>query len=98
WGKSNWPRAMLNSARPPLCRFRPANGNNMPMRRWLAVLLCATALAGDQASLEKAKGLLTSGSQTEAVALLRQIVAADPTNPEARTLLGTTLALQGVRS
>src|SRR2546428_5483837 len=68
------------------------------MRRWLAVLLCATALPGDQASLEKAKELLTRGSQTEAVALLRQTVAADPRNAEARTLLGTTLALQGVRS
>jgi tetratricopeptide (TPR) repeat protein len=73
------------------------------MRRWIAVLLCAIALPGDQASLEKAKELLTRGaqdrgSQTEAVALLRQIVGADPTNAEARTLLGTTLALQGVRS
>jgi tetratricopeptide (TPR) repeat protein len=68
------------------------------MRRLLAVLLCATAFPGDQASLGKVKELLTRGSQTEAVALLRQVVAADPTNAEARTLLGTTLALQGVRS
>src|SRR5471030_117821 len=73
------------------------------MRRWLVVLLCVTALPGGQTSLEKARELLTRGSQdrgsqTEAVALLRQTVAADPTNAEARTLLGTTLALQGVRS
>jgi tetratricopeptide (TPR) repeat protein len=68
------------------------------MRRWLVVLLCVTALPGDQASLEKARELLTRGSQTEAVAMLRQMVAADPTNAGARTLLGTTLALQGVRS
>jgi tetratricopeptide (TPR) repeat protein len=63
----------------------------------LALLLAGLAAAG-QASVDSARDLLAKGRLQEAAVVLRQVVAADPANADARTLLGTTLALQGMRS
>lgn len=62
---------------------------------WLA--WAAHALAA-QPSLEQARELLAKGATRNAVAMLRQIVADDASNADARILLGTTLALEGDRS
>jgi tetratricopeptide (TPR) repeat protein len=63
----------------------------------LAVLLSAKSLLAGQVQLEQAKKLLSQGSIKEAVVVLRESVAADPRNADARMLLGTALALEGVR-
>jgi Flp pilus assembly protein TadD len=62
----------------------------------LALLLAGLA-AAEQASIGSARDLLAQGRLTEAVVVLRQVVAANPHDADARMLLGTTLALQGVR-
>jgi Flp pilus assembly protein TadD len=64
----------------------------------LIVLLWAGLAVGGQATIENARDLLAKGRLGEAVAVLRDVVAADPRNVDARILLGTTLALQGKRS
>jgi tetratricopeptide (TPR) repeat protein len=63
----------------------------------LAMLLSAKHLLAEQVQLEQAKKLLSQGSFKEAVVLLRESVAADPRNADARMFLGTALALEGVR-
>jgi tetratricopeptide (TPR) repeat protein len=63
----------------------------------IAVLLCSQLLAAGQAQLERARQLVAKGSLKEAEATLRRIITANPNNPEARTLLGTTLVLEGIR-
>jgi tetratricopeptide (TPR) repeat protein len=61
-------------------------------------LTCVVHALAAQPSLNQARELLAKGSTRSAVALLRQIVATDPSNADARVLLGTTLALEGDRS
>jgi tetratricopeptide (TPR) repeat protein len=63
----------------------------------LAVLLCPCLLCDSPSELQKAQGLLAKGSLAEAVTVLRQIVQDDRGNPDAHLLLGTALALQGLR-
>jgi protein O-GlcNAc transferase len=63
----------------------------------IAVLVCSELLAQGQSSLERARELVSIGSFDKAEAMLRQTIAADPNNIDARVLLGTTLALRGVR-
>ena len=63
----------------------------------VVVLACTALLAQGQSSLERARELVSKGSFDKAEAMLRQTIAADPNNIDARVLLGTTLALQGVR-
>src|SRR5713226_6754625 len=63
----------------------------------IVVLACSELLASGQSSLEKARELVSIGSFDKAEAILRQAIAADPNNIDARVLLGTTLALRGVR-
>jgi tetratricopeptide (TPR) repeat protein len=63
----------------------------------IVVLACSELLASEQSSLERARELVSVGSFDKAEAMLRQTIAADPNNIEARVLLGTTLALRGVR-
>lgn len=48
--------------------------------------------------MNKAVDLLSKGSTAEAIALLRQVVAENSSNVDARLLLGTTLALNGSRN
>jgi tetratricopeptide (TPR) repeat protein len=62
---------------------------------WLAWAVHALAA---QPTLEQARELLAKGSTRNAVTMLRQIVADDASNADARVLLGTTLALEGDRS
>ena len=63
----------------------------------VGVLACSELLAQGQPSLERARDLVSTGSFDKAEAMLRQTIVADPTNIDARVLLGKTLALQGVR-
>jgi tetratricopeptide (TPR) repeat protein len=63
----------------------------------IVVLACSELLAQGQSSLERARKLVSVGSFDKAEAMLRQTIAADPSNIDARVLLGKTLALQGVR-
>jgi len=63
----------------------------------IVVLACSELLAQGQSSLERARELVSIGSVDKGEAMLRQTIATDPNNIDARVLLGTTLALQGVR-
>ncbi len=63
----------------------------------IVVLACSELLAQGQSSLERVRKLVSVGSFDKAEAMLRQTIAADPNNIDARVLLGTTLALRGVR-
>ena len=63
----------------------------------VAVLAGWGSIALGQPNLQTAKELLSKGSFDKAVPILRQMIAADPTRAEARMLLGTTLALKGIR-
>lgn len=63
----------------------------------IGVLACSELQAQGQPSLKRARELVSVGSFDKAEALLRQTIAADPSNIDARVLLGKTLALQGVR-
>jgi Flp pilus assembly protein TadD len=62
-----------------------------------AFLLSELPLAG-QNPLDKAADLLSRGSLGDSITMLRQIVARDPRNADARLMLGTALALQGSRT
>lgn len=88
--------------RQPRVRIRP------PMKRstiivgaklagLIALLACSELLASGQSNLQTAKELIAKGSFDKAEAILRQTIAVDPKSVDARTLLGTTLALQGLR-
>jgi tetratricopeptide (TPR) repeat protein len=61
-------------------------------------LACSELLAQGQSSLERARELVSIGSFDKAEAMLRQTIAADPNNVDARVLLGTTLALRENRN
>lgn len=61
------------------------------------VLAGGGSLAFGQADLQTARKLVSEGSFAKAVAILRQMIATDPNRADVRTLLGTTLALEGVR-
>jgi tetratricopeptide (TPR) repeat protein len=63
----------------------------------VVVLACSELVAQGQSRLERARKLVSVGSFDKAEAMLRQTIAADPSNIDARVLLGKTLALQGVR-
>jgi tetratricopeptide (TPR) repeat protein len=64
----------------------------------LAVFLFAEQFCARQTSINKAAELLSKGSTADAIAMLRQVVAADTGNVDARLLLGTALALTGSRN
>lgn len=63
----------------------------------VALLACSELLASGRSNLETARELASRGSFDKAEVILRQAIAADPNSVEARVLLGTTLALHGVR-
>src|ERR1700676_4641920 len=75
-----------------------------PIRSYIATVgLLGAFLAAEQScawqtSMGKAAEMLSKGSTAEAIALLRQVVAEDAGNVDARVLLGTTLALPGSRN
>jgi tetratricopeptide (TPR) repeat protein len=64
----------------------------------LAAVLSVGRLSAEQKSLDQAADLLSKGSIAEAVTILRQFVASDAGNADARLLLGTALALKGNRT
>jgi tetratricopeptide (TPR) repeat protein len=64
----------------------------------LAAVLSVGRLCAEQKPLDQAADLLSKGSIAEAVTILRQFVASDAGNAEARLLLGTALALKGDRT
>ena len=51
-----------------------------------------------QVSIESAQAMLAKGSLEQGTAMLRQIVAKAPGNIQARLILGSALAVQGIRS
>ena len=63
----------------------------------IVMLACSELPAQGQSSLERARELVSVGSFDKAEPMLRQTIAANPSNIDARVLLGKTLALQGVR-
>lgn len=80
------------------------NGNNRRCRKrateaitLLLALLIAGGASAQQASIGRARELIAKGRLSDAVALLQTVVAQNQSNVDARTLLGTTLALQGMR-
>jgi len=77
--------------------MRPIIKARMMVLGLIVVLACSELLAQGQSSLERARKLVSVGSFDKAEAMLRQTIAADPSNIDARVLLGKTLALQGVR-
>src|SRR6266850_7740987 len=77
--------------------MRPIIKARMMLGGLIVVLACSELLAQGQSSLERARELVSIGSFDKAEAMLRQTIAADPSNIDARVLLGKTLALQGVR-
>jgi len=64
----------------------------------LFVVFISQLLYASETSLKKAADLLSKGSLAEAVKILREVIADDGSNVEARLLLGTALAVQGERS
>ena len=55
------------------------------------------SMAFGQQDLKTVRELVAKGSFDKAVPILRQMLAADPNRADARLLLGTTLALEGIR-
>ena len=86
---------------PPAHAKRPMKPLPTKPRRTLlnlvAVLVCSELLAAGQSQLARARELVAKGSLKQAEVTLRQIIAADSNNADARILLGTTLVLEGVR-
>ena len=62
------------------------------------VLAAGAACFAELSPLQEARRLITHGKRDEAVALLRNIITAEPANFDAKMLLGTTLAMAGARS
>jgi tetratricopeptide (TPR) repeat protein len=63
----------------------------------VVVLAGSGLLAFGQTDLQTIRDLVSKGSFDKAVPLLRKMLAADPNHADARMLLGTTLALEGIR-
>ena len=70
------------------------------MRALLVAALLASAVPAmaEQDAVAAARELLAKGSAERAVEMLRPVVADEPDNADARILLGTALALEGVRA
>jgi tetratricopeptide (TPR) repeat protein len=74
-------------------------GTEAPIRfiGLVALLAGGSLLVFGQRDLQSARELVSKGSFDRAVPILRQMVAANPNRADARMLLGTALALEGVR-
>ena len=62
------------------------------------VLAGLGAVAFGQSDLQTVRDLVSKGSFDRAVAILRQMITTDPNRADVRMLLGTTLALEGIRA
>src|SRR5260370_25809306 len=60
--------------------------------------VCSEWSFSAQSSTERAQEMLSKGSPEQGVALLRQIVKTDPGNVQAHLILGTALAVEGLRN
>jgi tetratricopeptide (TPR) repeat protein len=69
----------------------------MALLKFITVVVCSELMVAGQSPLEKARELVARGSFKEAEETLRQFIAADPNSADAHVLLGTALALEGVR-
>jgi hypothetical protein len=67
------------------------------LARILALVLCPCLLFDSPSELQKAQDLFARGSLAEVATVFRQVVQDDRSNPDAHLLLGTALALQGLR-
>jgi tetratricopeptide (TPR) repeat protein len=85
-GPHPWPRMKLLTTKA-----------RMTVLKVLAVLVCSELLVAGESRLERVRELVARGKLKEAELTLRQIIAEDPNNVDARTLLGTALVLEGVR-
>jgi protein O-GlcNAc transferase len=65
--------------------------------RFLAILFCTTLLA-QKSALETAWDLVAKGQRTQAVSLLRDLIAREPRNADAHLLLGNLLMEAGDRA
>jgi len=63
----------------------------------VVVLAGSGLLAFGQTDLQTIRDLVSKGSFDKAVPLLRKMIAANPNHADTRMLLGTTLALEGIR-
>jgi tetratricopeptide (TPR) repeat protein len=88
-------RQFLSHAWPPMKLL--AIKAHTALLKLLTVLICSELMVVGQSSFEKAREQVAKGSFKEAEGTLRQIIAADPNSVDARILLGTALALEGVR-
>jgi protein O-GlcNAc transferase len=70
------------------------------MTRWLRQLMlivCASLAMAQKPSVETAWQLIAQGKRDQAVTFLRDLIRADPRNPDARLLLGSVLMEAGQR-
>ncbi len=68
------------------------------LRSWSAISLilsCVGLALADQSPVEMAWSLIAKGERSQAIALLRHTISADPRNPDARLLLGSVLMEEG---
>ncbi len=68
------------------------------MSRFVAALICASLLLAQRASVETAWDLLAKGNRKQAIALLHEIIQANPRDADARLLLGSVLMEEGQRA
>lgn len=61
-------------------------------------MICAATLSGQQAKLEQAWTLAANGQRGEAIQILRTLIASEPSNTDARLLLGSLLMEAGDKS
>jgi len=68
------------------------------IRSIVLALICAVTLCGQQSKLEQAWTLAANGQRGEAMQVLRTLIASEPTNTDARLLLGSLLMDAGDKS
>jgi tetratricopeptide (TPR) repeat protein len=65
------------------------------LRRLLAMLALAATMLAQRSTLDAAWDLVAKGQTVEAAALLEQLIRKEPSNGDARLLLGSLLAVRG---
>ena len=68
------------------------------LRNIVLALVCAANLSGQQSKLEQAWTLAAHGQSTQAIQLLKTLIASEPRNTDARLLLGSLLMEAGDKS
>jgi tetratricopeptide (TPR) repeat protein len=70
----------------------------LPLQLLFGLLICASIALAQRPAVERAWSLLAQGRRDEAVSLLYSIIKADPSDADARLLLGSVLMEEGQRS